>query len=562
MLGKKQMWMLGLCWGFAALCNTVWAQSEHEDEPMRIVVRKANPAKIAAGNEAHEVYLTGIIDAQAADRLTAVLKAEFSQEELQGLDFILNSRGGSLWGGIQIGAMIRMLNGSTIVGRLPDRSDYADTFAAIKPGVCLSACSLAFLGGLYRFYKDGSLFGIHQFYLSDEFEMDVDDSVAVTQLGAAMIQDYLTLTDVDVQMFLKMATTDKNDIRLLSQKEMEEMNVVNHGSLPPEWQLVTYGGIHQFYTHVQARGGNGFVSFACGEDGVLKSGFIYRISPAKLDGLSENHWLASLHFPDGGSLSLAHAEYSIHQTDDTPLYKLLIALEMDEETMQKILAQRSLELRVSPQGNAASSMGFTVALPEKARQELSTFVKMCENTQRLFARNEAHAKAEPQRQPSFEQDYEIPQNINEINASVRKYASGANAHLAQCMSYKLKIFNRRYYRKEPEAWSADMASIIDQAARGTVKTCQKEIDAASQGPSFDCAEAQLPTELTLCDVPALRQWDVMFNNAVHAARAMGDKDAVNRFARQWIKERNACGVDVQCITQAYSRGMTTLFERF
>ena len=63
----------------------------------------------------------------------------------------LNSAGGNLFAGMQLGRIIRRRGASTHI--IDART--------LLPGECYSACSLAFLGGVYRFNDNGARYGVH-----------------------------------------------------------------------------------------------------------------------------------------------------------------------------------------------------------------------------------------------------------------------------------------------------------------------------------------------------------------------------------------------------------------
>lgn len=143
-----------------------------------------------------------------------------------------------------------------------------------------------------------------------------------------------------------------------------------------------------------------------------------------------------------------------------------------------------------------------------------------------------------------------------IADAVTKYATENNADLTACMSKKVLIYARRLKEKEPTTYYENGAAVIDAATKGTIRTCRAEADAIFKGPSFDCSKASNSTEQTICDTPALSQMDVQFSNAVSAAKIMTPhKTSITNNLRTWIKERNECGAQVDCIQASYRRGM-------
>src|SRR5262245_65171792 len=93
------------------------------------------------------VYLDGRIDAGAPDRLARTLSG------IKGAAAVwLNSPGGNLFAGMQLGRIIREHGAST----------YIIDSRALLPGECYSACALAFLGGVHRFIDHGARYGVHR----------------------------------------------------------------------------------------------------------------------------------------------------------------------------------------------------------------------------------------------------------------------------------------------------------------------------------------------------------------------------------------------------------------
>lgn len=149
-----------------------------------------------------------------------------------------------------------------------------------------------------------------------------------------------------------------------------------------------------------------------------------------------------------------------------------------------------------------------------------------------------------------------PYYATAIADAVTKYATGNNADLTACMSKKAMIYARRLKEKEPTTYYENGAAVIDAATKGTIRTCRAEADAIFKGPSFDCSKASNSTEHAICDTPTLSQMDVQFSNAVSAAKIMTPhKTSITNNLRTWIKERNECGSEVDCIKSSYRRGM-------
>jgi uncharacterized protein len=81
------------------------------------------------------------------------------------------------------------------------------------------------------------------------------------------------------------------------------------------------------------------------------------------------------------------------------------------------------------------------------------------------------------------------------------------------------------------------------------------VPAAAQ--SFDCAKARLPTEIAICNSVRLSRLDEemasLYFGLPHYVR-----EDVKRSQRRWLRRRNACRYDRQCIAREYRRRIGVL----
>jgi hypothetical protein len=173
------------------------------------------------------VYVDGEIDGDAGKRLDAFIEAE-------GVPYtstvILNSPGGSLVGGMELGRVIRKHNLSTNVGVQKVDGTGARSY---EPGVCMSACTLAYLGGRFRFLSGGSRYGVHRFYFSTSIVQEAD----VAQVLSAMVVNYLKEMDIDTELFALTTTAGRTEIVEPTRPKLEALRVVNNGFTEPKWTV-------------------------------------------------------------------------------------------------------------------------------------------------------------------------------------------------------------------------------------------------------------------------------------------------------------------------------------
>lgn len=182
-----------------------------------------------------DLYLEGEIDSGAPARLNAELS------KIGSARIHLSSPGGSLFAGLELGRVIRKFGASTdILKKIPGSNKS-------QPANCMSACSLAFLGGDYRYIFDGSVYGVHR--VSSSSGPTISDLDAGQILSAA-ISTYIREMGVDPGLFDLMVQAGKDEIYVLSRAQAKALNVTNDGRKQPEWTIeATKGG--QFLRGVQ-----------------------------------------------------------------------------------------------------------------------------------------------------------------------------------------------------------------------------------------------------------------------------------------------------------------------
>lgn len=77
--------------------------------------------------------------------------------------------------------------------------------------------------------------------------------------------------------------------------------------------------------------------------------------------------------------------------------------------------------------------------------------------------------------------------------------------------------------------------------------------------SFDCAKASTAVEGSICANTTLSELDDQLSDAYKKARAVSsDLASLQKEQLAWIKNRNACGANVSCLTQSYKLRIETL----
>jgi len=126
----------------------------------------------------------------------------------------------------------------------------------------------------------------------------------------------------------------------------------------------------------------------------------------------------------------------------------------------------------------------------------------------------------------------------------------------------------------PEKWIELWTPLIDQVKsglndKGALLLCieteaqlrQQRQDTGLNGPSFSCAAAATPTELSLCRQPELWAKDRAMNSIYMWVRNNVEKSVRKRLLevqRSWLKDRNDCGGDARCLNAVYDQRLNEL----
>lgn len=193
------------------------------------------------------VYLDGRIDAGAPDRLSKALSGISGRVAIW-----LNSPGGNLFAGMQLGRIIREHGATT----------HIINSGTLLPGECYSACALVFLGGVYRFNDNGARYGVHR------ASLPVERATGEGDLGQDLspaIESYVREMGVDARLLELWAKAAPDEMYVLSQQEAKALRVVNDGREPPEWSVTPFPGGTMLQGRQATADGRGTVFFSCDE---------------------------------------------------------------------------------------------------------------------------------------------------------------------------------------------------------------------------------------------------------------------------------------------------------
>jgi hypothetical protein len=188
---------------------------------------------------------SGVIDPSTP---TALLKLLSEQEDslltASGLSVRLNSEGGDLAAGLELGRTIRAAGLSTEVGS----TSFDPTGVAVRSetGTCESACAYAFLGGQQRTLGEDSQLGFHQFFDRDILSSrDASAFAGIDQLRdqyvIGVLVSYMVEMGVSAELIGIASSAGPEAMHYLSLEEATKLNVTTSDPGPVDWRVVPDG---------------------------------------------------------------------------------------------------------------------------------------------------------------------------------------------------------------------------------------------------------------------------------------------------------------------------------
>ena len=165
--------------GALALCLAMLApRAALADDPMQFHLVTIAGKGSCPRDCADVISAEGEIDNDTADRLVSFLSANLKDRDLRPV-VLLQSPGGTVVGSMQLGTVFRNIGAAVIVASARPYGD--GERAHVAPGLCLSACVYAFIGGAHRVVPPESRLGIHRMVINEQVQ-DGSGGVARQQI--------------------------------------------------------------------------------------------------------------------------------------------------------------------------------------------------------------------------------------------------------------------------------------------------------------------------------------------------------------------------------------------
>jgi hypothetical protein len=188
----------------------------------------------------HGEFLQKVQSTQKLPHVSSALSSARKYHPSQWVYF--NSPGGNLLASMELGRLIRKNGYFTEVhkkgpvskgGLLQEKLGV--TTHDLLPGICASACSLSYIGGVFRWLDPQSVYGVHRFYGNKSFDADI------AQVTSSAVIQYIREMGVDPELFDEMTKAGREEINILSPSRLGALNAVNNGVERARWSIESGG---------------------------------------------------------------------------------------------------------------------------------------------------------------------------------------------------------------------------------------------------------------------------------------------------------------------------------
>jgi hypothetical protein len=321
------------------------------DMPNQLAVQVNADKLTLAVAKVPQIYLYGNIDAGAAERFDALVR---SGKVPSGSDVYLNSPGGDQQAAIALGRLFRAQSITTHLGvpRRPSRSAPVS-----KVAVCTDACTLAYMGGLYRWSATGNdRFGTLPLRPQQANAAQPPDSVD------AYFKE-LNLT-AEAQYSRKIQA----DPAVLSGDEMINSGLANNGRLAPTITYHMMGNAPLLTLGQSARDGQYRITLLCKPDGLTLTAY-YMVGAERARKLVSRATRSYIEVDSQPTLPGDRDGFSV--TSES----VVITRPVPFSQLAQFLSARSMGAWLADRGGAVR-YGFTIYL-DSVRGRLQSYGESC-----------------------------------------------------------------------------------------------------------------------------------------------------------------------------------------
>jgi hypothetical protein len=340
------------CVGLASAAVAHGATPDNRADTPGLLAIQVNADKLTlAVAKVPQIYLYGTIDAGAANRFEALVR---SGKVPPGSDVYLNSPGGDLHAAIALGRLFRTQSIATHLGvpRKPSRS----TTPTSKVAVCMDACTLAYMGGLFRWSPAGNdRFGALPLRTQGNAAQSPDDVDAY-------------LKELNLTAEAQYGRKIQADAGTLTGDEMINSGLANNGRLAPTVSYHMMGNAPLLTLGQSARDGQYRITLLCKPDGLTVTAY-YMVGVERARKLVSR--ATRSYFEIDNQQTLPGDRDAFSATSES----VMISRPVPFAQLSQFLSARSVGAWLADRGGAVR-YGFTIYL-ESVRNRLQSYGDAC-----------------------------------------------------------------------------------------------------------------------------------------------------------------------------------------
>lgn|GEM_PF-6917397 len=265
------------------------------------------------------------------------------------------SRGGDLSEAIRLGRVIRELGLNTYIGGIDSK----------QPGYCLSACTLAYLGGVFRFMDDADAYSVQRFYRRASTNQEFD--LEASRVAAEEITAFVKSMGVNAKLFQFMLLPGSEELVSIDKNTLVELRAVNDGVIAVKWEIADKDSSPHLRGIVHNNRGTHKMTFICDRQNHTLSGtgFLESSDPQAVKTAAHTKGI----FIDKDSVEM-DTEVRIENN------YVELPFPVSPELAERLLAARELGIYFQPQ-NTPFSAGFTIRQTDDSKLLMKYYFKDC-----------------------------------------------------------------------------------------------------------------------------------------------------------------------------------------
>jgi hypothetical protein len=393
----------------AGLLFALPAAADNAGRPMTFEWARAN-------NGANAIFGDGDLTTDTPEALKAFLgRSEVTPES----KLYLNSLGGDLEAGMELGRIIRDAKLNTGVGRAKGDPDEPEanglaSLSPVYPGYCVSACTLAFLGGVARRVDPGGTYAVHQVSMECvdkraamsrfpwlpqrgvNYCPELGEALSMVQIASGAVVEYVRYMGADPIFLTEMAKATPNTINALTEAQLKDFRI-NYTFENSTWGFETDARGQFFLKHEQGdQWKTHRIDFFCDRSRPTTPRLFMwmvhntmrstgRLDPAKIAALAAQGITASWQMPSAQPGQIAEIGMAVLEPDEivsppaaAESGNVTLTIDLSKRLRDIVMTADKFQL-VTTKPEADKTTGFQLIAIDLDRDKLASISRSCQS---------------------------------------------------------------------------------------------------------------------------------------------------------------------------------------